>query len=184
MALLAKAAAPTATGRRTSADFTQIYTPAGFATARGVGHGLDPGAAAAPVRLHGAGEEDLHLRRRRRTLPSRRRTSQLTIRKLSPDEQAQLPIVFLERPEELATRYAIQRSTLRAPSCSSPAPRSDLAWLKLAVSADGCGREGLSYEDTAGNRTEFRFEGWKTEKPRPAEDYRVVGPKGTRIVED
>jgi hypothetical protein len=44
--------------------------------------------------------------------------------------------------------------------------------------------DGLSYEDPSGNRTEFRFEGWKSEKPRPPADYRITGPKGTRIVEN
>jgi hypothetical protein len=44
--------------------------------------------------------------------------------------------------------------------------------------------ETLSYEDTSGNLTEFRFDGWKTEKARPASDYRVDGAKGTRIVEN
>ena len=44
--------------------------------------------------------------------------------------------------------------------------------------------ENLAYEDTAGNRSEFRFGAWKTPAPRPPADYRIVGPKGTRIVEN
>ena len=58
---------------------------------------------------------------------------------------------------------------------------SDLAWLKLKIADTGM-VETLSYQDTSGNITEFRFEGWKTEKARPASDYRVEGPKGTRTV--
>ena len=44
--------------------------------------------------------------------------------------------------------------------------------------------ETLAYEDTSDNRTEFRFDRWKTEKARPAGDYRITGPKGTRVVEN
>ena len=60
---------------------------------------------------------------------------------------------------------------------------SELAWLKLAITDSGT-VESLSYEDTAGNRTEFRFDSWKTEKARPAADYRITGPKGTKVVEN
>jgi hypothetical protein len=62
------------------------------------------------------------------------------------------------------------------------APRPELAWLTVAVTPDGSIRE-LAYEDSAGNRTEFRFESWRREKARPGDDYRVTGPPGTRKVE-
>ena len=58
----------------------------------------------------------------------------------------------------------------------------ELAWLRLTIGADGA-VSGLSYEDQGGNRTEFRFDAWRTEKARPPADYRVTGPKGTRVVE-
>ena len=105
------------------------------------------------------------------------------MRKLSPDEQARLPLVFLKKPDELAARYGIQLDGSNAVLLKPRASDADFAWLKLAVSGDGA-VEGLSYEDQSGNRTEFRFEGWKTEKPRPPADYRITGPKGTRIVEN
>ena len=65
----------------------------------------------------------------------------------------------------------------------SRAAESELAWLKLAIGGSGM-VETLAYEDTSGNRTEFRFDGWKTEKARPAGDYRVAGPAGTRMVQN
>ena len=108
---------------------------------------------------------------------------QLTIRKLSPDEQARLPLVFLGKPEDLAARYDIQKDASGAVLLKPRSADSDLAWLKLVVVADGM-VENLSYEDTAGNRSEFRFEDWKPASPRPAADYRITGPKGTRIVEN
>ncbi len=42
----------------------------------------------------------------------------------------------------------------------------------------------LAYEDSSGSRTEFRFEKWRREKPRPPSDYHVTGPPGTRILEN
>jgi outer membrane lipoprotein-sorting protein len=179
-ALLATAAAHYGDGSAHVAEFTQIYTPAGFATARRESGTVwiqaprrlrfDYTAPEKKVFTYDAGEG-------RFLLPEDR---QLTIRKLSPEEQAKLPIVFLERPEELALRYSLELDASGA-ALLKPRAASEMAWLKLAVSATGA-VEGLSYEDTAGNRTEFRFAAWKTEKPRPPEDYRVVGPKGTRIV--
>jgi hypothetical protein len=44
--------------------------------------------------------------------------------------------------------------------------------------------ENLSYEDASGNRTEFRFEAWRSDKARPAADYKVTGPPGTRILQN
>jgi hypothetical protein len=160
MALLAKAAEAFHGGGARTAAFTQIYTPAGFATSKRESGEIwvqapdllrfDYAAPDPKVFTYDAGEG-------RFFLPE---DKQLTIRRLSADEQARLPIVFLQKPEDLARR-----------------------WLKLSI--DATGRVGtLAYADTGGNQTEFRFEGWRTEKPRPESDYRVTGPKGTRVIED
>ena len=56
--------------------------------------------------------------------------------------------------------------------------------MKVAVAPTGM-VDGLSYEDSAGNRTEFRFEGWQIrEGPASAPTSGSPGPKGTRIVEN
>jgi outer membrane lipoprotein-sorting protein len=183
MALLAKSAAAFSSGASDVSGFTQIYTPAGFATAK-----RESGTVRvqAPVRLrfdyaapevkvftYDAGEGRFYS-------PEDR---QLTIHRLSPDERAKLPIVFLEKPDELAKRYEISRDASGAVLLKPRAADSELAWLKLKIGESGM-VETLSYEDTSGNLTEFRFDGWKTEKARPASDYRVDGAKGTRIVEN
>lgn len=183
MALLAKAAAGYSLGAAGASPFTQIYTPAGFATSK-----RESGTVwvQAPQRL-----------RFDYTAPDKKvftyddgegrffspDDKQLTIHKLSPDEQARLPIVFLEKPEELARRYEISLEGGKTVVLKPRAADSELAWLKLAIGGSGT-VETLSYEDTSGNRTEFRFDGWKTEKARPAGDYRVAGPKGTRVVQN
>jgi chaperone LolA len=183
MALLAKAAEAFHGGGARTAAFTQIYTPAGFATSKRESGEIwvqapdllrfDYAAPDPKVFTYDAGEG-------RFFLPE---DKQLTIRRLSADEQARLPIVFLQKPEDLARRYEV---TLESPGIVLLKPRaadSDLAWLKLSI--DATGRVGtLAYADTGGNQTEFRFEGWRTEKPRPESDYRVTGPKGTRVIED
>jgi len=182
-ALLSKAAGSYADGNAHAAAFTQIYTPAGFATSRRESGTVwiqspqrlrfDYQAPEAKVFTYDAGEG-------RFFSPE---DKQLTVRKLSADEQARLPLLFLKKPDELGERYAIQLDGSKGVLLKPKASDADFSWLKLAVSPEGA-VDGLSYEDPSGNRTEFRFEGWKSEKPRPSADYRITGPKGTRIVEN
>ncbi len=183
MALLAKAAAAYGGGSAHAATFTQIYTPAGFATSK-----RETGEVwiQAPQRLrfdYAAPDKKTYTYDAGEGRFFSPEDKQLTIRKLTPDEQARLPLVFLGKPEDLAARYDIQKDASGAVLLKPRSADSDLAWLKLVVVADGM-VENLSYEDTAGNRSEFRFEDWKPASPRPAADYRITGPKGTRIVEN
>jgi len=181
MALLAKAAKAFSTGAAVSSAFTQIYTPAGFSTARRESGTVwvqaperlrfDYAAPDIKVFTYDAGEGRFYS-------PE---DKQLTVHTLTPDERARLPIVFLESLDELARRYTIAKDASGQIVLTPKATDSDLTWLKLKVDDTGM-VEVLSYQDTSGNQTEFRFDGWKTEKARPASDYRVQGPKGTRIV--
>lgn len=167
--------------------FLQTYTPSGFANAK-----RESGTVwiQAPQRLrfdyaapeqktftYDAGEGRFYS-------PA---DKQLTVKKLSPEERARLPIVFLSDPEELWRAYAISLEAGNGEGerlfFEPRAPRPELAWLRLTIGPEGSIRE-LSYEDEAGNRTEFHFEPWRAERPRPAADYRVTGPPGTRLVED
>jgi len=173
-------------GAAHASAFEQTYAPAGFAAARresGTVWIQPPGRLrfdyAAPdqkVFTYEDGEGRFYS-------PEDR---QLTIKKLSADEQARLPIVFLRDPAELARAYAISEEDSEAGVerviLRPRAPRPELVWLRLTIAADGAVRE-LSYEDDGGNRTAFRFESWRAEKPRPESDFRVAGPAGTRIVQ-
>jgi outer membrane lipoprotein-sorting protein len=174
-------------GAAHTASFTQTYTPAGFATARRESGTLwiqapqrlrfDYAVPEKKIFTYDAGEGRLWT-------PEDR---QLTIRKLSAEDRARLPVVFLTDPSELERQYAITleqgdgagRRLLLTPR----SPRPDLAWLRLSTSADGT-IAGLAYEDSSGSRSEFRFEEWRTQKPRPTSDYRITGPPGTRILEN
>jgi len=185
-AALERAAKSYSDGAAHAAAFAQTYTPAGFASARRESGTVwiqapqllrfDYAAPDKKVFTYDAGEGRFYS-------PE---DKQLTIRKLTAEERARLPIVFLTDPDELAREYAItaepgppDASRLRL---TPRAPRPELAWLTAAVMPDGSIRE-LAYEDSAGNRTEFRFESWRKEKARPRDDYRVTGPPGTRTVE-
>ena len=182
-ALLSKATTLYGDGSAHGAGFTQIYTPSGFATSRRESGQIwiqspqrlrfDYAAPEKKVFTYDSGEG-------RFFSPE---DKQLTIRKLSPQEIARLPIVFLTSPADLAKRYEIQREATGAILFKPRVPDPDLAWLRLAIAANGT-VETLSYEDGSGSRTEFRFENWGSEKPRPPADYRIEGPKGTRIVQN
>lgn len=182
-ALLSKAATAHQDGAAHAATFTQVYTPSGFATSR-----RESGEVwiQAPRRLrfdYAAPEKKIFTYDAGEGRFFSPEDKQLTVRKLSPEEIARLPIVFLERPEDLARQYEIQldagKSVLLKPRAADP----ELAWLKLSIGPAGT-VDALSYEDASGSRTEFRFEDWRREKPRPAADYKITGPKGTRIVEN
>jgi outer membrane lipoprotein carrier protein len=182
-ALLSKAVAMYNDGAAHASDFTQVYTPSGFATSK-----RESGTVwiQAPEKLrfdYTAPEKKVFTYDSGEGRFFSPEEMQLTIRKLSADEKARLPIVFLTKPEELARRYEIGLDAAKAVLLKPRAPASELAWLKLSIAATGS-VDGLAYEDASGNRTEFRFEAWRTEKARPPADYKITGPKGTRIVEN
>ena len=186
-AVLLRAVARYGDGAAHEASFVQIYTPAGFTAARRESGTL---WIQAPQRLrfeytapekktftYDAGQGRLYAPQDR----------QLTVRRLTPEERARLPIVFLSDPAELSRQYAISLAPAEANAArvvlKPRAPRADLAWLSVSIQPDGA-VGALAYEDSSGNVSEFRFEGWRRDKPRPAEDYRVAGPPGTRVVEN
>ncbi len=185
-AILSRAAAHYGTEAAHASPFDQTYTPAGFANAK-----RESGTVwiqppqrlrfeyAAPEKktfTYDAGEGRFYS-------PEDR---QLTVKILSLEERARLPIVFLSDPAELSRAYLISIEPADGGADRllfiPRAPRPELAWLRLTIASDGSVSE-LSYEDEGGNRTGFRFGPWQREKPRPAADYRVTGPAGTRVLE-
>ena len=174
-------------GAAHAAAFVQIYSPAGFSTGKRESGTLwiqaperlrfDYDAPEKKVFTYDAGEGRFYA-------PE---DSQLTVHRLTQDERTRLPIVFLTASQELSREYSIGAEAGSAGATlltlTPRAPRPELAWLKLAVARDGSAPE-LSFEDSGGNRTIFRFTGWRKERPRPPSDYRVTGPSGTRVVEN
>ena len=184
MALLAKAAAAYGGGAAHAATFTQIYTPAGFATSK-----RESGQVwiQAPQRLrfdYAAPDKKIFTYDAGEGRFFSPEDKQLTIRKLSPDEQARLPLVFLGKPEELAARYDIQKDASGAVLLKPRSADSDLAWLKLVD------RSPTAWSRTCPTRTRpatgasSASRAGSPRSARPAADYRITGPKGTRIVEN
>ncbi|HEX9150110.1 MAG TPA: outer membrane lipoprotein carrier protein LolA [Thermoanaerobaculia bacterium] len=176
-------------GAAHSSPFVQIYTPSGFATAR-----REAGTVSiqAPQRVrfdYTAPEKKVFTYDTGEGRFFSPEDKQLTVRTLSEDEKARLPVVFLTRPADLGRQYEISVDSGETPSATTRllltprVARPELAWLRLAIQNDGSVRE-LSYQDSAGNRTEFRFEDWKSGNARPAADFRITGPPGTRIIEN
>ena len=175
-------------GSAHSSPFVQIYTHAGFATAK-----REAGTVwiQAPQRVrfdYTAPEKKAFTYDAGEGRFFSPEDKQLTVRRLSEDEKARLPVVFLTQPSDLGRQYEISVDAgdtagatrlLLTPRVARP----ELAWLRLTVGKDGRVSE-LSYQDSAGNRTEFRFEAWQRGKARPAADFRITGPPGTRIVEN
>lgn len=182
-AILARAAALYGDGAAHASDFTQIYTPSGFTTAR-----RESGTVwiQSPEKLrfdYLAPEKKVFTYDGVEGRFFSPEDKQLTVRKLSAEEKAKLPIVSLAKPEELVKRYEITREASGSLLLKPRATDADLAWLRLSIGEAGT-LDSLSYEDASGNRTEFRFAEWREKKPRAVSDYRVTGPPGTRIVEN
>jgi outer membrane lipoprotein-sorting protein len=174
-------------GMAHASAFVHLYTAAGFTTARRESGTVwiqaperlrfDYAAPEVKVFTYDAGEGRFYA-------PE---DHQLTRHRVTPEERARLPVVFLTSADELARGYAVAAE--RSPdggtvlTLTPRAPSPELVWLKMTVARDGSVPE-LSFEDGGGNRTVFRFEAWRAEKGRPPADYRVAGPAGTRVVEN
>lgn len=174
-------------GASHAASFTQTYTPAGFAAARS-----ESGTVwiQTPQRLrfeYSAPEKKVFTYDGIEGRLFTPEDKQLTSRRLSPEDRARLPIVFLTDPSELDRQYSIERETAAGGAArlllKPRTQRPDLSWLRVTIAADGT-IGALAYEDSSGNRSEFRFETWRKDKPRSPSDYKVTGPPGTRVLEN
>jgi outer membrane lipoprotein carrier protein len=184
---LQRAQALYADGRAHAARFVHTYTPAGFANAK-----KESGEIwiQTPQRLrfeYNAPEKKIFTydgAEGRLYVPEDR---QLTLQKFSEDQREKLPVLLLTDPERFSRQYSVtpepgseagDRMVLKP-----RAPQPELAWLRITIARDGTIPE-LAYEDASGNRTEFRFSGWREQKARPEGDFRITGPAGTRILEN
>ena len=177
-ALLTTAAALYADGPRTGRPSRRSTRPSGFATSR-----RESGQVwiQAPQRLrfeYAAPEKKVFTYDSGEGRFFSPEDKQLTVRKLSPQEIARLPIVFL--PEPGGSRQALRDPARRrqAPSSSSRARRIPIWPGSSCRSRRRDRRDALSYEDGSGSRTEFRFEGWTREKASAAGGLPDRGTQG------
>lgn len=112
--------------------------------------------------------------------------SQMISRRISAEERATLPLVFLQSPEALGKAYDLTVETGGGDLTIRLSPRaagSEIGWIRLAVASGGAPAR-LSFASLSGDRTEFRFENFRNQPPRPESDFRFSPPPGTRILDN
>lgn len=182
---LARAARYFRDGKAHAASFTQTFTPAGFTKSRRETGVL---VVQAPENLRFDYESPKKTftfdgKVARFYSPADR---QMTVRELTEDDRAQLPLIFLEDADELRKRNTldVEEKPQGASVLVTPKdPASEVSWVRLGLAADGS-PASLSFQSSAGDRTEFRFERFRTEAARDASAFDIHPPAGTRIIEN
>lgn len=182
---LARAARYFRDGKAHRASFEQTFTPAGFTKARREEGEL---VVQAPENLrfeYAAPKKTFTFDGKvaRFYVPADR---QMTVRPLTEAERAELPLVFLETAEDLARRNRLdleERNGGASILVTPKDPASEVSWIRIALSADGS-PAFLSFQSSAGDRTEFRFGAFRKEPPLDASAFAIHPPAGTRIIEN
>jgi outer membrane lipoprotein-sorting protein len=111
---------------------------------------------------------------------------QMVVRTLTPEDRARLPLLFFESPESIGGRFDV----VSAPAGDDVhdltlTPKKPAALKGLALTVTGTGEvKRLIVTDSSGNRTTFTFTQRRAGAKRPASDFALVPPDGTRIVAD
>ncbi|MGH9442207.1 MAG: LolA family protein [Thermoanaerobaculia bacterium] len=183
---LAKAARYFQDGKAHEAEFVQTFTPVGF------NHGQEESGTVLVQ-----GPENLRFQygppsskvftfdgsTARFFTPGER---QMIVRRLSEEDRAQLPLIFLESPAEVAKLYTLSLEPHPEGSAILLTPKSadaEVAWIRLSLSGGGA-PAGLSFQGSTGDRTEFQFKDFRALPAREASDFTIHPPAGTRIVEN
>lgn len=183
---LAKAARYFQDGKAHEAEFVQTFTPGGFTRNRKEGGKV---LVQAPESL-----------RFQYVAPSNKvfcfdgKTArfftpvehQMIVRELTEEDRAQLPLIFLESPSDVARVYTLALESHADGATILLTPKSgdaEVSWIRLSLSETGV-PVGLSFQNSGGDRTEFQFKNFRTLPPRDASDFTIRPPAGTRIVEN
>jgi outer membrane lipoprotein-sorting protein len=182
---LARAARYFQDGKAHRASFVQTFTPAGFSKGR-----RETGQIVVQARENLRFDYDSPKKTftfdgkvARFYSPAER---QMTVRALSEEDRAQLPLIFLESADDLRKRNTLDLEDGPGGASILVTPKdaeSEISWIRLALSPDGS-PAALSFQSSAGDRTEFRFQGFRTEAPLDASAFAIRPPAGTRIVEN
>lgn len=109
---------------------------------------------------------------------------QIVLKTLTASEKARLPLLFLQPASEVLERFAAaakEGGDGRVELTLTPRTEGDLQSLRIHATPSGT-VERLVVLDAEGNRTGFTFTKPTPRKPRPASDFALVPPKGTRVV--
>ncbi len=166
------------------ADFVQTYAPSGFAAAAPE-TGRVTLQSPDEIRFDYDGSEGKVFtfdgKAARQYVAADR---QMIVRTLGRGERERLPLLFFESADSILEKYDARASrsgsgvvevTLTAKAGGEPAR------IGLTVNSEGDVAR-LVVTDTAGNRTTFTFSGKKGGGRRPASDFTLKPPAGTKVI--
>jgi len=109
---------------------------------------------------------------------------QIVLKTLTAAEKARLPLLFLQPAAEILDRFAAAaRPAANGLVDLTLTPRAEGDLRSVAALATPTGEiKRLVVLDAEGNRTTFTFTNRAARKKRPASDFALVPPKGTRVV--
>ncbi len=109
---------------------------------------------------------------------------QIVLKTLTAAEKARLPLLFLQPPSEILDRFAaVAKETGNGLVELALTPRAEADLKSVSALATSTGElKRLVVLDGEGNRTTFTFTNLAPRKKRPASDFALVPPKGTRVV--
>ncbi len=169
-----------------TANFVQTYAPAGFAAAAPETGRLTL-QAPDQVRFDYDGPEGKLFtfdgKAARQYVAA---DKQMIVKTLRPEERERLPLLFLESPETVLRRYTVTAADSESGLVEltlSPKAGSEPSRILLTVDTSGEVKR-LVVMDAAGNRTTFAFSDKAAGPRRPASDFTLKPPPGTKVLAD
>lgn len=109
---------------------------------------------------------------------------QMVEKALSSEDRARLPLLFFEGPDALLARFqASFRAVENGLTEVTLSPKAGGEAMRVVILAGSSGEvKRLEITDSTGNRTTFTFTQQQVGRTRPASDFALVPPKGTRVV--
>jgi outer membrane lipoprotein-sorting protein len=184
--LLAKIHKAYTTSPSYTSTFVQIYAPAGFA-ATSPETGRLTLQAPDQVRFDYDGRDGKVFtfdgKAARQYVAADR---QMVVRTLAPEDRARLPILFFESPASIGERFdAVSAPIGDAVDELTLAPKTPGALKNLVLTVTDAGEvKRLIVTDASGNKTTFTFTQKRAGGKRPASDFALVPPSGTKVVTD
>lgn len=111
---------------------------------------------------------------------------QMIVRTLRPEEKEKLPLLFLESSDAVLSRFMVTAAEAESGLLEltlDPKAGRKPSRILLAVDATGDVKR-LVVTDAAGNQTTFTFSDKSAGPRRPASDFALKPPSGTKILTD
>ncbi|MCK6681645.1 MAG: outer membrane lipoprotein carrier protein LolA [Thermoanaerobaculia bacterium] len=112
------------------------------------------------------------------------RDRQMIVKTLTNEERARLPLLFLSDPRQVLSQFeakVVETATGAVDVQLSPRSGREPGQITVFASRDG-ELKRLVVLDPAGNKTTFTFTKLEPGKKRPASDFTLIPPAGTKIV--